>query len=210
MDYCNSRNEKYEFTIDLVRSLRQCLDSKRVYSVNNKADGLESVYLSGEKLSEARKLMSKWTNSKNIEIKNLSLEFSTAVDNMISSGDLFETLSKGISPADHETDIALAKARYKTGEEKLFNSSIDIIPIISSKKKYDKKIKRVQYNLTKKQLSSVAYYIETTFEKELREYDLKKKQKQNRVIDNYTLSAPERAIIYIRQFIETGKLVEEP
>lgn len=210
MDYCNARNEKYEFTIDLVKSLRQCLDGKQVSSVNDKTDDLGPVYLSREKLSDAGKIISKWTNSKNTEIKDLSREFSAALDAMIRSRDLFDASSKGSSTADRAADITLARANYKAGEEKLFGSSITIIPIISSKKKYDKETKPVEYNLTKKQLSSIAYYIETNFEKELQGYELKKKQKVNRIIDNYTLSAPERAIIYIRQFIETGKIAEEP
>lgn len=208
LTYSSSQEEKYQFTIDLIRSLKSCVDSKKVNLTNDKTNNLEALYLAQAKLFEARNTMLKWEKSNNSDIKNLSLEFLDGLDDLIKSQDLWVKIFKGIA-ADYETSLALAKAKYKTGEEKLFSSSLDIISIISSKKKYEKEKKPFRYNLSKEQRSNVIHYIDTNFEKELREYSIKKKQMQDRIIDNYTLSMPEWAIIYIKRFIETGELHEE-
>ena len=95
-----------------------------------------------------------------------------------------------------------SKTKLNVGGEKIFSSSLDIIPIISSKKKYDKEKKPVQFTLSAKQLESLVSYINVNFEKELNEYSDKEKQKRDGKISTYELPMELWAVILIKDFLE--------
>jgi hypothetical protein len=206
-NHLNAQEQKYLFTIDLIKSLKTCIESRKGDIGDDRSKNLETSYLNREKLLEAKSIMESWKDSKNEDIRKLSENFLQGVHELILAQDLFLKIFKGTS-RDDEDDLGLASAKLRSGREKIFGSSLHLISIISSKKKYETEKKPVDFYLSKKQLASIVHYIDSNFEKELNEHKEKQNQKKEGKIKTYNFPEEIWAVIFIKSFIEKGVLVE--
>lgn len=205
--YSIAQEQKYLFSIDLIRSLKFCLESREGKIGDDRLKNLEVIYVDREKLLKAENTMENWKDNKNKDIRKLSEEFLQGVDELILAQDLFEKIFKGTS-RDWESDTALASAKLQSGREKIFESSLDLISIISSKKRHEIEKKPVRFNLSKKQLTSIVRYINSNFENELNEYKDKEEQKKEGKIKTYSLPQETWAVILVKNLIEKSVLLE--
>lgn len=202
------QEQKYLFSIDLIKSLKACLESREGSVGDERLKNLETIYRGREKLLQAKEILENWKNNKNENIRKLSEDFLQGVNELIFAQDLFEKIFKE-SSKDTESDLALAGTKLERGRERIFSSSLDIISVISSRKKHETEKKPVHFELSKKQLESLVSYIDNNFEKEINEYKDKEKQKKDGKIETYTLSQETWAVVLIKNFIEKGELLSK-
>ncbi len=204
--HSNEQEQKYIFSMDLIRSLKLSVES----SMSGKGDdiNIEALYIGREKLMEAKNLMNNWKNNKNINIAKTSIKTVQGFDSLILSYDLFVKTLQGNS-IDTKSDLALAVAKTKSGREKLFDSILDLISIISSRKEYEIKTEQIKFYLSKEQLKSIVHYVTTNFEKEINEYEEKENLKKQGEIETYKIRREVWAVIILKNFIEIDNSLVE-
>jgi hypothetical protein len=202
-----AQERKYLFSIDVVRSLKCCLESREGTLGIERSKNLETSYLRREKLLEAKSIMESWKDSRNEDIRKLSGDFLQGVQELIFAQDLFLKIFKETS-REQEDDLGLAIAKLQSGRNKLLGSSLELFSVISSKRRHETENKPIRFNLSKKQLASIVRYIDSNFEKELNEHKEKQNQKKEGTIKSYSLPEETWAVIFIKAFIEKGELVE--
>ena len=188
------------YSIDLIRSLKYCYESRELEYGEDKIKNLASVYSGKEKLFKAKEIMENWKQNSNEDIRKLSSDFLQGVDDLMFAFNLLERLFKEGTVGDWESELALSKVKIEEGREKLFGSSLDLGPIISSQKRHGTEHKPIRFNLSKQQLDYIVQYINDNFE-ELKDYE-KKKEEKSKVFE---LPQEMWGVILIKGFIEKNR-----
>jgi len=192
------QEQRYLLSLDLIRSLKYCYESiiELEYG-EDRIKNLESIYSGKEKLFKAKETMGNWKQNSNEDIRKLSSDFLQGVDDLMFAFNLLERLFKEGTVGDWESELALSKVKIEEGREKLFGSSLDLGPIISSQKRAETEHKPIRFYLSKQQLDYIVQYINDMFEKELNDYKKKKDEK----IKDFSLPQEVWAVILIKGLI---------
>jgi hypothetical protein len=202
-----AQNINFRITMELVEILRLCLDSDKFEDNKSRVAALEDIYIAKEKLMAAKTIIEKWQSSSNEEVTIISKDYLSAIEELLISNSIDEKLFKKKS-VDPEVDLALLGAKLKTGRDKILATTIDFLHIISSAKEYEKINKQnIKFYVSQKHRKKIVNYIDVNFENELEEYRKNKQLKQQGEIKTFEMPTVFWAVLILRDFIESGKIV---
>jgi len=159
--FVKGQDQIYAFTMDLIRSLKDCRYTAALKPANDVHPVDRNGPFSGiEKLESARSRMVNWIDSREEDVSKVAERFSKALDDLISCWELMgkSYKEKNVSHA------RLAMAKRETGYQKIRDATPLIVRIFFRQDK-------AKPGLSKERLRLILQFCEDTFQSELVEIE---------------------------------------
>ena len=155
--FVKGQDQIYAFTMDLIRSLKDCRYTAALKPANDVHPVDRNGPFSGiEKLESARSRMVNWIDCREEDVRKVAQRFSYALDDLISCWEL-------MGKPDKEKNVSharLAMAKRETGYQKIRGAAPLIVRVFFRQEK-------VKPGLSKERLRLILQFCEDTFQSEL-------------------------------------------